>query len=137
MVPLQLHTRPLRAPQVEGAIAGVMSALMIGIQGADSEYNEKVQGARQVRKTPSWPSNWASSSPLSLHSHRNAWAHLHLLGQPNTLLAVHCQWLKEQRMPKERSPGYVSHSDITLYIPVVILYTHYTGRRQNDFTVCA
>ena len=36
---------------------------------------------------PSWPRSWANFSPLSLYSHRNAWANLHLLGQPNTFLA--------------------------------------------------
>jgi hypothetical protein len=41
----------------------------------------------RVRKTPSWPRNWANFSFLSLYSHRNARANLHLLGQPNTFLA--------------------------------------------------
>jgi hypothetical protein len=42
----------------------------------------------KVRKTPSRPRSWANFSLLSLFSHRNAcWANLHLLGQPNTLLA--------------------------------------------------
>jgi hypothetical protein len=41
----------------------------------------------QVRKTPSWPRSWANVRSLSLYSHRNAWANLHLLGQPNTLRA--------------------------------------------------
>ena len=41
----------------------------------------------QVRKTPSWPRSWANFNPLSLYSHRNAWASLHLLGQTNTFLA--------------------------------------------------
>jgi hypothetical protein len=43
-----------------------------------------------VRKTPSWPRSWANFCLLSLYSaysHRNAWANLHLLGQPNTFLA--------------------------------------------------
>ena len=35
-----------------------------------------------VRKTPSWPRGW------ELHSHRNAWANLHLLGKPNTFFAL-------------------------------------------------
>ena len=42
----------------------------------------------QVRKTPSWPRSWAKSSLISLHSHRNAWANLLLLGQPETFLAA-------------------------------------------------
>jgi hypothetical protein len=41
----------------------------------------------QVRKTLSWPRSWANFSLLLLFSHRNAWASLHLLGQPNTSLA--------------------------------------------------
>jgi hypothetical protein len=43
--------------------------------------------AHQVRTTPSWPSSWANSSLLQLCSRRNAWANLHLSGQPDTLLA--------------------------------------------------
>jgi hypothetical protein len=43
----------------------------------------------QVRKAPSWPRSWANfSSPLSLHSHWDAWANLHVLGQPDTFLAA-------------------------------------------------
>jgi hypothetical protein len=41
----------------------------------------------KVRKTPSWARSWASFSLLSLYSHRNALANLHLLGQPNTFFA--------------------------------------------------
>jgi hypothetical protein len=40
-----------------------------------------------VRKTPSWPRSWANFSLLWLYSFWNAWANLHLLGQPNTFLA--------------------------------------------------
>jgi hypothetical protein len=43
--------------------------------------------ANQVRTTPSWPRSWANSSLPSLCSHRNAWASLRLLGQPDTFLA--------------------------------------------------
>ena len=42
----------------------------------------------QVRKTPSWPRSWANFSLLPLCSHRNAWANLRLLGQPNSFLAA-------------------------------------------------
>jgi D-arabinose 1-dehydrogenase-like Zn-dependent alcohol dehydrogenase len=35
------------------------------------------------------------------------------------------------------SPGRESHSDATLYISLGITHTKYTGRRQNDFNVCA
>ena len=41
----------------------------------------------QVRRTPCWPRSWASSGLLWLCSHRNPWANLHPLGQPNTFLA--------------------------------------------------
>ena len=37
---------------------------------------------------PGWPRSWANFSLLSLYSHRNAWANLHLLGQPNTLFVT-------------------------------------------------
>ena len=40
-----------------------------------------------MRKTPSWPRSWANFSLFCLYSHRNVWANLHLLGQPNTVLA--------------------------------------------------
>ena len=42
---------------------------------------------QQVRKMPRWPRSWANCSRLSLHSHRRAWANLHVLGQPNSFLA--------------------------------------------------
>ena len=41
----------------------------------------------QVRKMPCRPRTWANFSLLQLFSHRNAWANLHLLGQPNSFLA--------------------------------------------------
>jgi hypothetical protein len=39
-------------------------------------------------KTPSWPRSWANFSLLWMYPHRNVWANSHLLGQPNTLLAL-------------------------------------------------
>jgi hypothetical protein len=45
---------------------------------------QMVAGSHKVRKTPCRPRSWANSSLLLLHSHRNAWTNLHLLGQPNT-----------------------------------------------------
>jgi hypothetical protein len=51
--------------------------------------------AAQVRKTPSWPRLWANSSLLS-RSHRNAWANLRLLGQPNAVLARR-RWTSSSR----------------------------------------
>jgi hypothetical protein len=42
----------------------------------------------QVKNISSWPRSWANFSLFWLYSHRNAWANLHLLGQPNTFLAA-------------------------------------------------
>ena len=42
----------------------------------------------KVRQTPRRPRSWANRSLLSLYSHRNARANLHLLGQLNTVLAL-------------------------------------------------
>jgi hypothetical protein len=42
--------------------------------------------AALVRKTPYRPRSWANFSLLSLYSRWNAWANLHLLGQPKTFL---------------------------------------------------
>jgi hypothetical protein len=50
--------------------------------------NQARKDKLQVRKTPSWPRSWANFSPLSLCSHRNGRANLHILGQPNTFLAA-------------------------------------------------
>ena len=45
-------------------------------------------GGGQVRKLLlSWPRSWANFSLLQLYAHRNAWANLHFLGQPDTVLA--------------------------------------------------
>jgi hypothetical protein len=52
-----------------------------------SAGGEAPADAPQVRKTPSWPRSRANFSLLSLYSRRNAWASLHLLGKPDTLLA--------------------------------------------------
>ena len=41
-------------------------------------------GRTKVSKAPRWPRSWANFSLLQLSSHRNAWANLHLLGQPDT-----------------------------------------------------
>ena len=46
-----------------------------------------VEVISEVRKTSSWPRSWANFSLFLLYSHWNAWANLHLLGQPNTFLA--------------------------------------------------
>ena len=56
---------------------------------AAGKKEKKLRGARmtRVRKTPSWPRSWASSSILWLHSHRSAGAISHILDQPNPFLA--------------------------------------------------
>jgi hypothetical protein len=41
----------------------------------------------KVWEVPSWPRSWPNFSLSQLHSHRNAWANLHILGQPDTFLA--------------------------------------------------
>jgi hypothetical protein len=46
-----------------------------------------------AKKTPSWPRSWANFSLLELYSHRNAWANLHLLGQPDAFLAHRQEFL--------------------------------------------
>jgi DnaJ family protein C protein 13 len=53
----------------------------------------------KVRKTPSWPRSWANFNLLQLYSHRNTWANLQLLGQPNTLHA------QEPRRPRHVPEG--------------------------------
>ena len=79
-----------------------------------------------------------SLSPL--HSHRNAWANLRLLGQPNNLTPSRCQ---EPLMyvnlfgllcgiQGDSSPGRESQSVTTLYISLATIHTKYTGRRQTD-----
>ena len=50
-----------------------------------------------ARKTPSRPKSWANCSLLQPHSHRNARADLHLLGQPNAF-------------PRSRVPRTVARS---------------------------
>ena len=57
----------------------------------------------QVRKTPSWPRSWANFSLLSLYSHRNALANLHLLGQPNTFLVCRAPSPKAAETPQVRA----------------------------------
>ena len=61
------------------------------VDGANLQLNSLVLEeifTTQVREeTPSWPRSWANFSLLQLYSHRNAWANLQLLGQPDTLLA--------------------------------------------------
>jgi hypothetical protein len=58
-------------------------------RGATAAQAGRARGRRGRRseKDPKLAQIWANFSLLSLYSHRNAWANLHLLGQPNTLLA--------------------------------------------------
>ena len=64
-----------------------------GTQGLDadsqSQSTQQYGGMMtQVRQTPSWPRIWANFSLLWLYSHRTARANSHLMGQPNTFLAL-------------------------------------------------
>jgi ankyrin repeat protein len=67
----------LRVAQAAGPAPAPIPAALAGDGGL----------ADQVRKMPSWPRSWGNCSLLQLYSHRNTWANLHLLGQPNTFLA--------------------------------------------------
>ena len=51
--------------------------------------------------------------------------------------AAHCVGRAYSSDAGITSPGRQSHSNITLYISLVIIHTKYTGRRQNDFNVYA
>ena len=51
---------------------------------------------RQVREAPSRPGSRAGLSRLQLCSHGNAWDNLHLLGQPDTLLAARASRARPQ-----------------------------------------
>ena len=46
-------------------------------------YNINPRPDNNVRKAPSWPKSWANLSLSQPHSHRNEWANLYLLGQPD------------------------------------------------------
>jgi hypothetical protein len=72
----------LLCPRVVGAVRTLLGA-RFGLPILLSNHRM----TPEVRKTPSQPRGWANSSPLLLHSHRNAWASLRLLGRPNSLLA--------------------------------------------------
>ena len=56
--------------------------------GGGDRFDQPGGRGPQVRKTPRWPGSWADPSLLFQCSHRNAWANLHFLGQPNTFLAA-------------------------------------------------
>jgi hypothetical protein len=83
------HRKLEQDSQADGAGAGDArgegGALWTGAAYADVQ--KLVAHVDKVRKTPSWPRSWANFSPLQLCSHRNAWANLHLLGQPNSFYA--------------------------------------------------
>ena len=62
---------------------GWQAAADLGVNGVAPWFKRP-----QVRKTPSWPRNWANFSLLQLYSRRDSWANLHRLGQPNIFLAA-------------------------------------------------
>jgi hypothetical protein len=55
---------------------------------AEELYGATMAHIEQVRKTSSWPRNWANFSLLQLYSYRNAWAKSRLVGHPNASLAA-------------------------------------------------
>jgi flotillin len=75
---------------VKAEAEATASAIMV-TKAADAKAVAATSEAKavteKVRNTPSWPRIWANFKLLSLYSHRNVWANLRLLGQPNTLLA--------------------------------------------------
>jgi hypothetical protein len=114
----------------------------------------------QVRKTPSWPRNWANFSLLQLYSHRHGWPNLHLSANltPFSLqarrgasTALHqavatASISKVQRLLTS-SPATLNagdkrcykrprsiHSCTALYVYLVILHRKCTGARDNNFT---
>jgi hypothetical protein len=53
----------------------------------DDVFDKKMLAAiDNARKKPSWPRSWANRRLLQLYSPRDAWANLHLSGQPNNFL---------------------------------------------------
>ena len=79
----------------------------------------------QVRKTPSWPRSWANFRFLSRYSHRNAWANLHLLGQPNTLLAAAAR-ASHGGEPERRAAAQArGNIRLSLYSTAQPLYTRF------------
>jgi hypothetical protein len=80
---------------------GALIQLIVDCEAASAQLAEEAPGSAlrselsamrlresrsraKVRKLTSWPRSWANFSLLQLYSHRNAWANLHLLGQPDT-----------------------------------------------------
>ena len=80
----------LRAKATAHAEAASVTVLVLGLthNTKNNDDANSDQGCPQVRKIPSRPRSWANFSLLPLYSQRNTWANVHLLGQPNTLLAA-------------------------------------------------
>ena len=81
----RLHTKTAGF-RPTGQWVGSLTALRV--DGEERMYLTYVCPSTQVRMTPSWPRSWANFSLSQLYSHRNAWANLHRLGQPNNFLAI-------------------------------------------------
>ena len=67
------------------AVDGTAMALKAG---TDMDCGDWGARRARVRKRPSWSRSWANFSLLWLYPYWNAWANLHILGQPNTFLAA-------------------------------------------------
>jgi hypothetical protein len=94
------------------------------------------QALAQVSKTPRRPRSWANASLLQMCSHRNAWAILIPLGQPNTLSRAQVLGgaLKEfiAGKPEPSAGGLVCHrrhrpSQTSLLTPNSLALPHRSG----------
>jgi hypothetical protein len=45
-------------------VSGTLTTIVMSSKAAEQVYNEKMDGIRQVRRTPSWPRSRANFSPL-------------------------------------------------------------------------
>ena len=78
------HSSRGRATRMASLPPAFEPAAVAANSPAKAQMYREEHAALQVRKTPSWPRSWANFGLLELYFHRNAWANLHLLGQPNS-----------------------------------------------------
>jgi hypothetical protein len=99
-----------------GSVGGNVNLAGFNIHGA---IHRADPAAACVVHTHEVDPAWGQPRLLSLYSHRNAWANVHLLGQPNTFLAqVNCAAVASMQcgfLPGFSSPGRESHPNTTLY----------------------